>query len=373
MTPFPTLLTRLCQRFARIRAVARIEALQLFRDRPSLSLILMVPAIQIILFGYAVDLNPRNVPIALAGHASAQSDPVGKLVADSNYFTVVETRLPPGGAEQAVRQRRALIGIELPPPVDPYESDEVSRPARVFVDGTDPAAVRPALSALQQGYAQRLAGASARKVQIEWLYNPEARTAWTIVPGLIGVIVMISMLMLGALTLVREREHGSWESLLATPVTALDALIGKLTPYLLIALVQAAVVLGLAHLLFDLPVRGSFGWFMAAMPLFAAAHLVLGFALSALVASQMQAIQAAVFFYLPSMLLSGFMFPFNGMPQWARIIGEILPLTHFVRIARGVLLRGDGAALVAQEIVPVAAFTAAALALALAAYRRRLD
>jgi ABC-2 type transport system permease protein len=210
-------------------------------------------------------------------------------------------------------------------------------------------------------------------VQVEWLFNPDRRTAWTIVPGLVGVIVMISTLMLGALTLVRERERGSWEALLATPVDALDALVGKLTPYVLIGTLQGAIVIGIARLLFELPLPAGLGALFGALPLYAGAHVILGFALSALANNQMQAVQGAVFFYLPSMLLSGFMFPFQGMPAWARTIGEMLPLTHFVRATRGVLLKGDGAALVGHEMWPVALFALAATALALAAYRRRLD
>jgi ABC-2 type transport system permease protein len=210
-------------------------------------------------------------------------------------------------------------------------------------------------------------------VNIEWLYNPEGRTAWTIVPGLAGVIVMISMLMMGALTLVRERERGSWEALLATPVDAIDALVGKLSPYVIIGTVQAGVVICIARWLFDLPVTGDLWPLLIAVPLYSAAHLIVGFAFSALADSQLQAIQGAVFFYLPSMLLSGFMFPFQGMPAWAQSIGQTLPLTHFVRATRGVLLRGEGASLVAREMAPVALFTLAAAALALMAYRRRID
>jgi ABC-2 type transport system permease protein len=184
---------------------------------------------------------------------------------------------------------------------------------------------------------------------------------------------MISMLMLGALTLVRERERGSWETLLATPVDAVDALVGKLSPYLIIGTVQAGVVICIARLLFNLPVTGNLLALLIAVPLYSAAHLILGFTFSALAENQLQAIQGAVFFYLPSMFLSGFMFPFLGMPAWARNIGEMLPLTHFVRTTRGVLLKGAGASVVASEMAPVAMFTLVAAALALAAYRRRID
>jgi ABC-2 type transport system permease protein len=184
---------------------------------------------------------------------------------------------------------------------------------------------------------------------------------------------MITMLMLGALTLVREREQGSWEGLLATPITAVDALLGKLTPYIVVAMAQAAVVIALARLLFDVPMLGNVTALVVASAVFALAHLTLGFALSALAQSQIQAIQAAVFFYLPSMLLSGFMFPFEGMPGWAQSLGNALPLTHFVRSARGVLLKGYGAREVIAEMWPVAVFAVGAAFVAVAAFRRQLN
>jgi len=366
------------RRLRRMMAVARIETLRLVRDRVAISLIALVPAVQIVLFGYAVNLDPKNVPIAIAGSDGSFVERAARIVGETGYFTIVGEALPSGAAEQMVVAGQALVGIELPPPPDEEEeSGGAPARARVVVDATDPAAVRPALAALETAYWRKRAttfslddGAS---IDVDWLYNPERRTAWTIVPGLVGVIVMISMLMLGALTLVRERERGSWESLLATPVDALDALIGKLSPYVVIGAAQGAVVVGLAQLLFGLPVSGGIWALLGATPVYAAANLLLGFAFSALAESQMQAMQGAVFFYLPSMLLSGFMFPFEGMPGWARAIGEVLPLTHFVRATRGVLLKGEGGALVGHEMWPVALFALTAAALALAAYRRRLD
>ena len=365
------------RRLRRMMAIARIETLRLTRDRVAISLIALVPAVQIVLFGYAVNLDPKNVPIAIAGSDGLSVERAARIVEETGYFKIVGNDLPSGAAERMVVAGQALVGVELPPPPD---KEEVGRPpvrARVVVDATDPGAVRPALAALETAYWQKRATTFSLddrpSVDVDWLYNPQRRTAWTIVPGLVGVIVMISMLMLGALTLVRERERGSWESLLATPVDALDALVGKLSPYIVIGTVQGVVAVGLAQLLFDLPARGGIWALLAAAPVYATANLILGFAFSALAESQMQAMQGAVFFYLPSMLLSGFMFPFQGMPGWARGIGEVLPLTHFVRAARGVLLKGQDAALVAQEMWPVALFGLVAAALALAAYRRRID
>jgi ABC-2 type transport system permease protein len=358
-------------------AIARIETLRLTRDRVAISLIALVPAVQIILFGYAVNLDPKNVPIAIAGSDASSVERAARVVGETGYFKIIGEALPSGAAERMVVAGQALVGIELPPSPDEEEAGGTPVRTRVVVDATDPGAVRPALAALETAYWQKRATTFAlddrASVDVDWLYNPQRRTAWTIVPGLVGVIVMISMLMLGALTLVRERERGSWESLLATPVDALDALVGKLSPYIVIGTVQGVVAVGLAQLLFDLPARGGLWALLAAAPVYAAANLILGFAFSALAESQMQAMQGAVFFYLPSMLLSGFMFPFQGMPGWARGIGEVLPLTHFVRAARGVLLKGQDTALVAQEMWPVALFGLAAAALALAAYRRRID
>jgi ABC-2 type transport system permease protein len=367
---------RIGGRVARMLAVARVEILHLILDRTTISLILLVPAIQIVLFGYAVNLDPRHVPIAVAGDGAGAASQVDRVIGETGYFMIVADGLKPGAAERMVAQGKALVGIEVPHQ-EHSDRGAVPEEPKVVVDATDPAAVRPALAALENAYwrhaAQLYAIGPVASARVEWLYNPDGRTAWTIVPGLAGVVVMISMLMLGALTLVRERERGSWETLLATPVDAFDALIGKLSPYVIIGTVQATVVIGVAGLLFNLPATGDLWVLLIAVPLYSAAHLILGFAFSAFAESQLQAIQGAVFFYLPSMLLSGFMFPFLGMPAWARSIGEMLPLTHFVRATRGVLLRGEGVSLVAREMAPVAMFTLVAAALALAAYRRRID
>ncbi len=367
---------RMRRRVARMIAVARIETLHLARDRTTVSLIAVVPAIQIVLFGYVVNLDPKHVPIAIARQHDGAIDRLHRTIEETGYFKILADGLESGAAERMVIAGKALVGIELPR-LDYLDLDVPSEEPRIVVDATDPAAVRPALGALQTAYwryiARQYSTAPAPSVHVKWLYNPEGRTAWTIVPGLAGVVVMISMLMLGALTLVRERERGSWETLLATPVDAVDALVGKLSPYVIVAALQAAIVIGVAQLLFDLPVTGDLGALLIAVPSYASAHLILGFAFSALAESQMQAIQGAVFFYLPSMLLSGFMFPFQGMPPWARTIGEGLPLTHFVRATRGVLLRGEGVSLVLFEMLPVAVFALLAAAVALLAYRRRIE
>ncbi|MGA8756578.1 MAG: ABC transporter permease [Stellaceae bacterium] len=235
-------------RLRRMIAVARIETLRLVRDRVAISLIALVPAVQIVLFGYAVNLDPKNVPIAIAGSDRVSVERAARIVGDTGYFTIVGEALPSGAAARMVVAGRALVGIELPPSPDEEASEGAPGRARVVVDATDPGVVRPAMAALETAYwrqrAITLSLDDGAAIDVDWLYNPQRRTAWTIVPGLVGVIVMISMLLLGALTLVRERERGSWEAQLATPVDALDALVGKLSPYVVIGLRRGRWSLG---------------------------------------------------------------------------------------------------------------------------------
>lgn len=369
------MLRRRLPHLRRILAVARVELLHLLHDRTSISLIVVVPAIQIVLFGYAVNLNPRNVPIAISAGHGVTAVQIRRTIKETGYFSIEADGLEPGEAKQMVLEGRAAVGIEIHP--EKSETSRILDDPIVIVDASDPEAVRPALAALETNYLRHVAETFAigpiPMAKLALLYNPDSRTAWAILPGLVGVVIMISMLMLGALTLVRERERGSWEALLATPVSAVDALVGKLSPYILVGVIQALLVIWIARLLFALPLRGDLTALLLSVPLYCAAHLILGFAFSALAENQLQAVEGAVFFYLPSMLLSGFLFPFQGMPAWARTVGETLPLTHFLRITRGVLLKGEGAGLVVSEMKAVVIFVMIASTCAVAAYRRRID
>lgn len=350
----------------RIIAVARIETLRLLVDRPSLGLILLVPALQLVLFGYAVNLAPKNISIVISHSCDAHGRLIRETVADSGSFRLIATDDKPSTVDEDIFSGRARVAIDC----------RAGEPPRVLADASDPSAVRPAVALLEAALLRDVLQEVSPvhpSIRVQWLYNPDSRTAWSLAPGLVGVVVMITMLMLGALTLVRDREEGNWEGLLATPVTALDAMVGKLAPYVVVGVAQAAIVIALARVLFDLPALGSVTMLLLASAVFALAHLTLGFALSALARTQIQAIQAAVFFYLPSMLLSGFMFPFDGMPWWARTLGNALPLTHFVRSARGVLLKGYGASEVLTETWPVAVFACLAACIAVASYRRKLN
>jgi len=355
------------QSVRRMAAIAKIELIRLVKDRASLSLVLAVPAVQMILFGYTVNLNPRDVRLAVTTTCLDVAPRIDDVVGATGYFHLPVQRMDATALTREVQSGRMSVGLEC----------RGAELPRIVVDGSDPAAVRPAVYALQSAILRMAASEAldpaSAQLDVQWLYDAGTHNAWFLAPGLIGVIVMISMLMLGAMSVVREREQGTWEGLLATPASALDALVGKLSPYVAIAAIQAITVTWSAHWLFDLPLRGDLGALFGTSALLAFAHLVLGFAFSSLATTQLQAIQAAVFFYLPSMLLSGFMFPFSGMPLWAQFIGNMLPLTHFVRAARGVLLKGYGIGEITAEIHAITIFSIVAVVTALCAYRRRLD
>jgi ABC-2 type transport system permease protein len=359
-------------RLKRIGAVARVEGLQIARDRASLVLIFLLPIFQILLYGYAINLEPRQVALAMATDEPRLTDQAMDAIQSTPILRLLKPVGPSGSAERAVRDGRAQVGVEVGR--DP-ETRAVA--VRIIADSGDPAEVRPAVAVLQTGLWRRVAEVYAQDqtpvVSTEWLRNPGDANAWTVAPGLIGMIVMVTMLFLGSLTLVRERERGSWETLLATPVRPSEALLGKLAPYLVIGLMQTVMLLAIVHVLFHVPLPPATLALVAATPLFVGAYLILGFAISAVAHTQIQSVQAAVFCYLPSLMLSGFMFPFNGMPRWAQLVGDALPLTHYIRATRNVLLRGATAGSVWPEMLPVAVFGAVAAVVAIACYRRRLD
>jgi ABC-2 type transport system permease protein len=358
--------------FRRIRAVAVVETLQLLYDPATLALIFLLPVFQIALYGYGIHFEPRGVTVAVASNDSDLSDDANDAIQHTSLFHQVGPIGAPGTARRTALAKRAQVGVELT-----RDPNNGAQEVQVTADASDPAEVRPAVAALEAGVWRRIAESATLgqkpRVDIDWLHDPGDHSAWRIAPGLIGVIVMITMLFLGALTLVRERERGSWETLLATPVRPAEALVGKLSPYLVIGMVQTAAMLGLIHWLFQVPTPPASWALMAATLVFNSAYLLLGFAISAVVQTQLQAVQASVFIYLPSLLLSGFMFPFDGMPAWAQAIGEAFPLTHYIRATREVLLRGDGLGSVMTHTWPMLAFAAIAFVAAVVLYRRRLD
>jgi ABC-2 type transport system permease protein len=360
----------------RIGAIARVETQRLINDPALLIIIFLLPIVQILLYGYAINLNPQHVRLAMASDDVTLTQPATDQIRASSAVKLVGPVGAPGAAEKAVRTGHALIGVEVR-----KASDGKPVSVHVFADAGNPQTVGRALVELQTGVwksvAQNYAADDAPKMDVRWIHNGRASAdipdSWSVTPGLVGVIVMITMLFLGSFTLVRERENGSWETLLATPVTPIDALIGKLSPYLVIGLGDTLILLGLTHVLFGVDLPPATWALVAAAPLFAASYLILGFSFSAIAHNQLQAAQGAVFFYLPSLMLSGFLFPFEGMPKWAQVVGSWMPLTHYVEATRDVLIRGRGAEAVWTEMVPVLAFTVVVSVVAMIAYRRRLD
>ena len=370
----------------RFMAVLAKEFVQVRRDRLTFAMMIGVPVMQLVLFGFAINLDPKGLPAAVvAGEASPFSRSLVRALENSGYFRVVAQ---PAGEEAADRLiARGDVQFVLHIPADfSRRLQRGERPAVLIeADATDPAATSNALAAVQQvnltaldhDLTGPLAGLQSRppafELRVHRRYNPEGVTQYNIVPGLMGVVLTMTMVMMTALAMTRERERGTMENLLATPVRPLEVMIGKIVPYILLGYVQVAVILLAAVFVFDVPVVGSLALLSAVLVLFIATNLAIGFTFSTLARSQMQAMQMTMFFFLPSMLLSGFMFPFRGMPEWAQALGEVLPLTHFLRIVRGVLLKGSGLADIAPSIWPLAAILAVVTGLALLRYQRTLD
>jgi len=379
----------------RIGAVARKELRQLLRDRVTLALMVGIPALQLVLFGYAIDVDVRHVPTAVLDRS--QSAESRKLLGELRATQTFDLEREVGDEREALRLLEASeVGAVVVIPPDFARQFHRGRGAIVSIlaDASDPTVSR-AIALSSEGFAQRLAqrmltisqAPGARlvrapeqdlvrpdpvRIEVLPLYNPERRTAVFVVPGLIGVILTMTMMLFTALAIVRERERGTFEFLIATPVRRGEVMLGKILPYLFVGFLQVGIVLALGVLLFDVPIRGPL-WQLAvgALP-FLAAMLSMGLLVSSVSRSQLQATQLSFFFFLPSMLLSGFMFPFEAMPRVAQAIGECLPLTHFLRIVRGIVLKGAGLDSLVGEIGAIGLFFAVAFVLAAITFRKRL-
>jgi ABC-2 type transport system permease protein len=395
---------RLVLAMRRILAMTRKELRQLLRDRLTLGMIVGIPSLQLILFGYAINLDVRNVPTAVLDRSqSALSRKlVGELEATQTFrierYVATEREgiallergkvgavvlIPPDFDRHLYRGRGAEISI-LADASNPTVASAVTLSGRAYGEslaakmqpfrtGADSAALRMVRQdRLQFGPDSELVRAEPVRVVVLPFYNPEARTAVFIVPGLVGVILTMTMMLMTALAIVREREGGTFEYLIATPVRRSEVMVGKILPYLVVGHVQVGLVLGLGALLFDVPIRGSLlDLGLGALP-FLAAMLSMGLVVSSAARTQFQATQMSFFFFLPSMLLSGFMFPFEAMPRPAQWIGELLPLTHFLRIVRGVLLKGAPIETLLGELAAILAFMGVALSIAIVTFRKRL-
>jgi len=362
------------------------ELQQMLRDRLTFAMAIGVPVLQLVLFGYAINTDPKGLPTALvAADTGPMARSVSAALQNTGYFRITYAGSSEAAGEALLETGEAQFMVAIPADF----SQRVVRGERpailVAVDATDPSASGNAIAALaqiaDQALAHDLGGALAPlrgkeppyEIRIHRRYNPEGLTRYNIVPGLIGTILTMTMVMLTGLAMTRERERGTMENLLATPVRPIEVMLGKILPYVMIGYVQLGVILGAAWLLFEVPMLGSFSLLMATIGLFMVANLAVGFTFSTLARNQLQAMQMTFFFFLPSMLLSGFMFPFRGMPQWAQWLGELLPLTHFLRIVRGVMLKGNDAVQIAPEVWPMLVFVLAAGTVALLRYRQTLD
>jgi ABC-2 type transport system permease protein len=368
----------------RFLAMLGKETTQLKRDRPTIAMTLLLPMIQFFLFGYAINTNPRHLPTALvsADHSRYERDLVTALE-NTKYFdvTIYPTE---AAADEALRRWDVMFIIDIPPNFARDVMHGGAPSILVDADGSDPTAIGNASAAVNALGGTVLtrdlppdprfrAQLAAYQTILHARYNPEQITALNIVPGLIAIVLIFSTLVSTAIAITREREMGTMENLLVLPIQPAEVLLGKITPYIALGYLQISLVLTVAVVVFGVPVAGSLPLLLAAVGLFIACNLALGFVISSLARTQMQAMQLATFVFLPSMLLSGFLFPFRGMPVWAQMIGNVLPITHALRVCRGVLLKGNGWTEVAPDLWPMAAFAVANGVVAVVTYRRTLD
>jgi ABC-2 type transport system permease protein len=361
------------------------EFIQLKRDRLTFGMIIGIPVLQLILFGYAINADPKRLPTAvLSADASSYSRTLLAAMQTSGYFRIAYHAANEDEVEELLAKGRVQFAVTIP---ENFGRKLVrgERPVLlVEADASDPAAVGNAVAALNQivnSLNRDLSGALADfkaapppvDVRVHRRYNPEGVTAYNIVPGLIGTILTMTMVLMTGLAMTRERERGTFENLLATPALPIEVMTGKIVPYILIGLIQVSLILIAALLLFEVPMQGSPALLYLVVSLFIAANLTLGITFSSLARNQLQAMQMTFFFFLPSILLSGFMFPFRGMPEWAQWLGSALPLTHFLVLVRGIMLKGNGLAELWPQIWPIVLFMLVVIAIGLRFYKRTLD
>ncbi len=345
-----------------LAGVARLELLRLLRSPMALALLLVVPAFQVMLFGYAIRPSDGAITVAIAAPSHDEAERLAELLRHESNLTVSERRIAPARASDAVAAGRALVGIDLPVQRSFDNPDAPTLPIRITIDGIDAPLARSAISRITalywQSRAERDRFAERRPgLVVVTRNNPKLRDSWTFLPALSGVVVMIATLMLGCLSIAREREGGTWETLGTMPISRLNLICGKLLPGTVIGTLQGCAVMLIAHRLFAVPLPpGSAVLMIAVLPVFAAAHLALGLAISMRAATQLSALQGAVGFYLPAMLLSGFLYPVATLPRWAQVLGSVFPLTHYVRAARLAILADRDWTAVIGNVWPIAAF-----------------
>jgi ABC-2 type transport system permease protein len=362
------------------------EFIQLKRDRLTFGMIIGIPVLQLILFGYAINSDPRRLPTAvLSADSSLYSRTLLSAMQTSNYFKLSYL----AATQQEVDELLARGDVQFAVTVPENFGRKLVRGERpvllVEADASDPAAIGNAIAALQQiAYTSlnRDLGGSLSELapvpppvdlRVHRRYNPEAITAYNIVPGLIGTILTMTMVLMTGLAMTRERERGTFENLLSTPALPIEVMTGKIVPYILIGLIQVSLIIAAALLLFEVPMQGNPFVLYLVVVIFIAANLTLGITFSSIARNQLQAMQMTFFFFLPSILLSGFMFPFRGMPEWAQWLGSLLPLTHFLVLVRGIMLKGNDLPELIPQIWPILLFMLVVIGIGLRFYKRTLD
>jgi len=372
--------------WTRFVAVAVKEFIQMRRDRLTFAMMVGIPLIQLGLFGFAINSDPKHLPTAVINADQSEfSRTFLAALKNSGYFDLMRAVQSEHEADTLLNEGEVQFVVNIPAQ---FSRDLLrgERPAiLVEADATDPSATGNAIAALNElaksalahdlkGTAQGAAGGpSAIDLIIHRRYNPEGITQYNIVPGLMGVILTMTMIMMTGLAMTRERERGTMEHLLAMPVHPLEVMLGKIVPYILVGYIQVTLILVVSAFVFHVPIQGSLPLLLVCVLLFVAANLAVGIMFSTIARNQMQAMQMTFFFFLPSLLLSGFMFPFRGMPVWAQRLGEILPLTHFLRIVRGIMLKGNGAPEIWPQLWPLVLFMVVVIGLGLKCFKRTLD
>jgi ABC-2 type transport system permease protein len=370
----------------RFWAIVVKEFIQMRRDRVTFGMMVGIPLLQLVLFGFAINMNPKHLPTAvLAADHSVFARTLIWAMRNSGYFAVVREAASEAEARSLLQLGQVQFVVSIPEDFS-RRLLRGERPALLLeADATDPAATSYALAALESlttyAFDRDLKGPLARlravagpvALRVHRRYNPEIVTQHNVVPGLMGVVLTMTMVIITALAITRERERGTMENLLSTPARPGEVMIGKIIPYIMVGYVQVGLILVAARLLFQVPMLGSVPLLLGIMLLFIGANLAVGIMFSTLARNQLQAVQMAFFYFLPNILLSGFMFPFRGMPGWAQGLGEVLPLTHFLRIVRGILLKGNGLMEILPELWPIALFMVIVLAIGIKRYRQTLD
>jgi ABC-2 type transport system permease protein len=372
--------------WSRILAVMVKESIQLRRDRLTFAMIIGVPILQLILFGYAINTDPKQLPTAAI---VVDNGPISRAIVAgmqlSDYFDIVAGAPSEAEAREMLARGDVIFVVTIPAGFERAFVRGERPQLLIEADATDPTAAAGGLGALPEiirhavvretegALSAQSPGTPPFDLVVHKLYNPESITAYNIVPGLLGTILTMTTILMTALALTREVERGTIENLMATPAKPHEIMIGKIVPYIVFGFLQVAVILVAAWLLFAVPMEGPMWVLLSLTLLFIIANVTLGYTFSTVARTQMQAMQMTFFFFLPSILLSGFMFPFRGMPDWAQVIGEAIPLTHFLRIVRGVMLKGGGFAEAAPNIWPLLVFWLVVATIALIRYRRTLD